>query len=195
MKLLNFALLVSVTHASLTWFSYTCPTSFSTISSFDATSYLGRWYEVSSDSWNIFQLNGQCITATYSSMDDGDVKVVNRGWFWWFFFSYYSIEGKARALSNGNGELAVDFNIFNDDRLSGASNYNILSTDYTSYALVYACSVGALGIDQYVWILSRSTTMSDSTLTALKSVLSAQVPDYDQSLLGTTTQDGTCTYE
>ena len=149
-----------------------------------------------SDKNIIFQLNGHCITATYAAMDDGDVKVTNRGWFWWFFFSYYSLDGKARANSNGNGELAVEFNIFNDDRLSGDPNYYILATDYTSYSLVYSCSVGWLGIDEWVWMLGRDTTMSDSTKTALKSVLGTQVSSYDYSNnLEDSIQGGTCVYE
>ena len=149
-----------------------------------------------SDKNIIFQLNGHCITATYAAMDDGDVKVTNRGWFWWFFFSYYALEGKARASSSGNGQLAVDFNIFNDDRLSEEGTYNILATDYTSYTLVYSCNVKWLGIEEWVWMMGRDTTLSDSTKTALKSILGTQVPSYDYAtFLEDSIQGGTCVHE
>ena len=129
-------------------------------------------------------------------MDDGDVKVVNRGWFWWFFFSYYSLEGKARAASNGNGELAVNFSIFSDERLSGDPNYKILSTDYSTYTLIYSCSSGWLGINEYVWMLGRNPTMDDSTKTQLKGVLGEQVPNYDfLTYLEDTVQGDNCIYE
>ena len=66
-----------------------CPTDFTTVQSFSAAPYMGTWYEQKAD----FFFSGPCTTATYTLKDNGDVEVKNRGWFWWFFFSYFSLTG------------------------------------------------------------------------------------------------------
>jgi apolipoprotein D and lipocalin family protein len=43
---------------------------------FDVPAYLGVWYEVQRYD-QIFQRNGDCITATYNLRDDGTVQVIN----------------------------------------------------------------------------------------------------------------------
>jgi apolipoprotein D and lipocalin family protein len=48
------------------------------ISGFDASRYMGRWYEVARLP-NRFEKNLEQITATYALQDDGSVQVVNRG--------------------------------------------------------------------------------------------------------------------
>ena len=153
MNLIQFALLIGATHATLTLFSYSCPTGVSSQSSFDQNSYLGIWYEVQSDSWDFLGLRGKCYRANYTALDDGDIQVVYRAE--WSATSNWKVEGKARAASGGSGDLAVNFNPFSDAALAGDSSYHILSTDYSSYALVYECIVGFLGIEQYVYFFSR----------------------------------------
>ncbi len=44
--------------------------------SFDSTLYLGKWYEIARHKSTPFQ-KGDCTTADYSKLDNGNIKVVN----------------------------------------------------------------------------------------------------------------------
>ena len=105
---------------------------------FDANAYLGRWYTIARDKYSDFEWFGQCETATYSHQDNGDIKVVNRGWFWWAFFNYTSVTGNANCPDNGP-RCHVDFSGQASKR-TGPANYNVITTDYKTYSLVYSCS-------------------------------------------------------
>ena len=46
------------------------------IPSFLVAEYTGRWYEYA-NTWNVFDIGGTCIRATYTDMGDGSVGVFN----------------------------------------------------------------------------------------------------------------------
>jgi len=49
-----------------------------TVDELEISKYLGNWYQIYGSPTNvIFQGYGECITAQYGMMDDGDVSVVN----------------------------------------------------------------------------------------------------------------------
>lgn len=53
-------------------------TSFETVPELDVNKYLGRWYQVYGAPTNaLFQGYGECITADYGLMDNGQVSVLN----------------------------------------------------------------------------------------------------------------------
>ena len=64
---------------------------------FNPQLYTGRWYEIRRDKWTIYEIMGTCVTADYSDAGTGYIKVANRGWYWWLFFSYFKIEGWAKT--------------------------------------------------------------------------------------------------
>ena len=49
---------------------------FSGVSSFDVSRYTGTWYEYS-NVFEVFQVGGVCVRATYTDNGDGSVKVFN----------------------------------------------------------------------------------------------------------------------
>ena len=99
---------------------------------FNPSQYTGRWYDVSSD----FRLSAPCTTGTYLTKMNGNIEVKNRGYFWWFFFSYYSNMGEAAC--NTDGKCWVSFSS-SGAKKEGVPNYNILYTDYDNVSLVYSC--------------------------------------------------------
>lgn len=46
------------------------------VENFDVSRYLGKWYEIERYE-QVFQRNGECVTAKYSLNDDGSVRVEN----------------------------------------------------------------------------------------------------------------------
>ncbi len=122
----------------------------STVEVFDLERYTGLWYEIARFD-NRFERGLECVTAEYTLNDGGKSEVVNRG---------YNAEreewqqsrGKARRTDN-EGQLQVSFFLW------FYSDYNILelSDDY-SWALVGSSK------PDYLWILSRTPVLDDSTL-------------------------------
>ena len=77
----------------------------------------------------------------------------------------------------------------------------MVSTDYTSYAIVYSCSgffAGALNVE-FAWVLSRQAYVPGST-EALAfqdktyAIIKQELPDFDLNAMVVTQQGGDCVY-
>ena len=107
------------------------------VTSFQTSLYLGDWYAAYANP-TLFQSElTACSRARYSLNDDGTVGVFNSGQSAWGV--YEEICGFAVQPDSDKGALAVQF--FNDRAPENPDpNYNILATDYVSYATVYSCT-------------------------------------------------------
>ena len=151
-------------------------------SSFDITQYVGTWYEIARDK-NIPFEYGDCTQARYAALSGDKISVHN------------SLENpntgsvdSAYATAKCDGaHCHVKFFLF----YSG--DYRVVSTDYTSYAVVYSCTNFLISKSEAVWILSRTETLSDAALTAAQDIITSQT-DYSLDNLYYTVQGGSCVY-
>ena len=138
---------------------------YKTVQNLDLDRYKGRWYEVYRDKEIPFEWTTTCVTATYTISDaaNGTIDLKNRGWFWWFFFSYFSVNGKGKCFGS-EGRCIIDFSP--NPNFSVTPHYEVLYTDYTKYSFIYSCRETwfGLGIQEFIWILSREKTIPDSDL-------------------------------
>lgn len=123
------------------------------IKDFDVNRYLGNWYEIARFNHS-FESGMEYTKARYTLRDDGKIEVVNTG------IKNSKLKkavGRAK-LTRTPGLLKVSFfgPFYADYRIL------MLSDDYT-YALV-----GSKG-DNYLWILSRTPTLSEAKLAKLLS--------------------------
>lgn len=143
------------------------PINTNTVSSLDLKRYMGRWYEIARYDHS-FERNLDECEAFYSLLPDGKISVVNTG-----VNSktgkHKSSYGKAKA-GRKVGQLRVSFFwIFYSD-------YNILALgDNYDWALVGSSS------PKYLWILSRTPHLSDTTLAHIIKI--AEYRGYDTSKL------------
>jgi apolipoprotein D and lipocalin family protein len=131
-----------------------------TVKKVDLEQYTGTWYEIARFE-HFFEKGCKNVTATYELKNDGDVRVINR---------CTMIEnnekkvatGVAYPIDNTNSKLKVSFfRPFYGD-------YWILDLDENyKYALVGSPS------REYLWILSRTKTISDKT----KNSILKKLPD------------------
>lgn len=151
---------------------------------FDASQYAGKWYEIERESKFIQEKNGECVTAEYTLNDDGSIKVFNS------MFNTKKNErenAEARATCEG-AKCVVKFNPL------AKGDYRVVSTDYTTYSIVYSCQ-GFLGIKvENLWLLSREQTLEQEAYDNAKSIMAAQLPKYKQERQYKTKQGGDCTY-
>jgi len=124
------------------------------ISDFDISHYLGRWYEVGRFDHRFER--GLCkVTADYTQNADGTIKVVNTGFDSWLD-KQKQIAGKAK-LTITPGLLRVSFFWF------FYSDYRVLALgDNYEWALV-----GGGRSLNYLWILSRTPELPDSTVATI----------------------------
>ncbi|GGD42911.1 membrane protein [Malaciobacter pacificus] len=129
-----------------------------TTKSVDINKYLGKWYEVARYE-HFFEKGCKNVTATYSLREDGDINVINRctkiktG-------EKTQANGIAYATNDENTKLKVSF--FRP--FWGDYWVLMLDEDY-KYAVVGTPS------REYLWILSRSSTISEELKTEILSKL------------------------
>merc|ERR1712038_101245 len=145
-----------------------CPPKPPTMKPFDATEYLGNWYQISGLPAFFQPAGTSCVRATYGAKDDGTVSVRNvavkpDG------ETFTQICGYAETPNPEEpGALLVHF------PFAPSGDYWLLDTDYENYASVYACQ-DILGLIkfEFAWILVRdpsnvSAEMMNKALDAYK---------------------------
>lgn len=138
-----------------------CPPPPETVASVDIDRYTGLWYQVAG--YPFFATNNLVgITAEYTVLDNGNVRVLNRGFVGDFDGPVDTIVGEARAVdTNTNARLAVRF----PEILGGIfeGEYWIIRLDDVdySYAVVSDSRRNTL------FILSRSPVLDAAVFDAL----------------------------
>ena len=121
------------------------------VTGFDSEKYLGTWYEVARLDHS-FERGLSHVSATYTRGEDGKITVLNQG----YKASSQKTKaatGKAKfAADNTTGHLKVSFfGPFYGD-------YIIFDLDKTNYSRAYVSG----GKDNYLWLLSRTPTITQS---------------------------------
>ena len=116
------------------------------VKDFDLDRYLGRWYEIARIT-HFFEKGLVDVTADYSYAARG-IKVLNSG--------IQSKPGGRLKLAVGKAKVAAPARLRVSFFLWFYSDYNVLDTDYETYALVGG------GKSDYLWILSRSKQLDDA---------------------------------
>lgn len=141
-----------------------CPNPYPAVQqNFDIARYMGKWYEYVRfpNVQEGYSVNSRCVNANYTLNADGTVGVVNRAlnprmYFGIecprLFFKQRELAGVATIPDNNNAaRLRVQFNPRAAPGDLGGM-YDVLETDYVSYAVVYSCDENAT---ENMWILTR----------------------------------------
>ncbi len=142
--------------------SPTPPPGVTVVSNFDAQHFLGTWYEIARLDHR-FERGLEKVTAHYSSMDDGGIQVVNRGYnpdreMWQ--------QSVGKAYFTGDPHRAAMKISFIGPFYGG---YNVIALD-REYRHALIC-----GPDRsYLWILSRTPTLSPEMKQQMLDVASLQ---------------------
>ncbi|XP_037086196.1 apolipoprotein D-like [Pollicipes pollicipes] len=146
-SLLLFASVVAVSLAK-------CP-DLKSLDEFDATQYTGQWYEISRYPL-IGELGETCVQTNYTLKEDGTIRLENRG-----KKPDGSIDSIMATATVKDPAHPASLSVVFDEGFRGS--YNVIRTDYTQSALVYACD-SLLGFNvEYAWILSRTAELDQST--------------------------------
>ena len=125
-----------------------------TVAFVDIQQYMGTWYEIAK--YPVFFERGLVgVTAEYTLLEDGTVRVVNRGFRGNFDGPESSIEGKATVADPvTSAKLTVQF---------GPVPLGFLGPNYWIIALGenYEYAVVSDGCRNTLWILSRTPQMDD----------------------------------
>lgn len=128
----------------------TMPEGATVVKPFDKKQFLGKWFEIARMDYR-FEKNLINVMAIYSLKDDGNIRVVNKG-FDTVKKKWKMVKGKAK-FRNASDEGALKVSFFGPFY----SGYNVLAVDddYT-YALIAGDDLDLL------WILSRSKEIPES---------------------------------
>ena len=166
------------------------------VNNFDASKYVGLWYEQYRDKQTPFQ-SGECTTAEYSLNDDGSIKVVNSeiqpG-----KSERTSVTGKAICDNSPIKEAKCKVNFgpeFLEKFKFALGDYWVFDTDYENFSIVYACReiVGAFHYE-FVWILTREAEASEEQLEEYYGKAVNDLGYRNEDIRRKTIQGGTCPY-
>lgn len=126
------------------------------VQSLDVERYMGTWYEIARLP-NSFEEGLICVTATYSLLDNGKIRVINKGRNQENPEEIETAKGKAKFADKSTpGKLKVTF------FWPFYGKYWIIELDEDyKYALVGSPS------REYLWILSRTKQLPESTVKKL----------------------------
>lgn len=141
-----------------------------TVKNLELERYMGQWYEIARFQHS-FEKDLVGVTATYQLRKDGKIDVLNAGYKNTLAGKYKSAKGIAKIPNPDEpGKLKVSFFLF------FYAEYNILVLDNNyQYALIGSST------PDYLWILSRTPKMDESTYKQL--VQEAAKRGYDTSKL------------
>lgn len=144
-----------------------------TVEFVDVERYMGKWYEIAK--YPVIFENGLVgVTAEYTLLDDGTVRVVNGGFRGDFNGAMSRIEGNATvADKETNAKLTVQFGPF-PLSLFGSNYWIIALGENYEYAVV---SDGCRGT---LWILSRTPKMDAEVYDGIVSWLAESGFDTDR---------------
>lgn len=168
MRLWTFAVAAAATCLLVACRSPTPPKDVTVVDNFDAKRYLGTWYEIARLD-NRFEKGLEQVTANYSLKDNGDIRVLNRGYDprrqrW------KESEGVARFTGSPT-RAALKVSFFGP--FWGGYNVIALDEDY-QHALV--CGPNR----SWLWILSRSPELDAKTRDTLVQEAAKQGFDINQ---------------
>jgi len=127
------------------------PDKVSPVSNFELDRYLGTWYEIARLDHS-FERGLEQVTANYSLRDDGGVRVLNRGYAT-ETGTWDDAEGKAYFVEdNTTGYLKVSF--FGPFY----GSYVVFELDQANYQYAFISGPDT----SYLWLLSRTPTISDA---------------------------------
>lgn len=144
------------------------PRNVTPVQTFDITKYLGKWYEVARLDHS-FERGLERVSAEYTLLDDGRIRVVNRGYSpqkneWQEAVGKAYLAGEA-----GEGYLKVSF--FGPFY----SSYVVFDLDEQHYQYAYVS-----GPDHsYLWLLARTPEVEDDVLADFVETANAKGFDTD----------------
>lgn len=142
-----------------------------TVKALNINKYMGKWYEIARFDHS-FERHLVGVTAEYSLLPNGRVRVINSGYKNNFKGTFKEIKGKAK-IPNPNDPAKLKVSFF----LWFYSDYYVMELDelHYKYALVGSKS------DKFLWILSRTPSLPEKTLNYL--LERAKTRGYDTSRL------------
>lgn len=131
------------------------PEGIAPVQNFEKSRYLGTWYEIARLDHS-FERGLERITATYTVREDGGIDVLNRG--------FHVDDG---VWNEANGKA-----YFVDSEEVGHLKVSFFGPFYASYVIMaldpdYQWALVTGPNRDYFWILSRTPSLSDETLSML----------------------------
>ena len=129
------------------------PENVTPVTGFELLRYLGKWYEIARLDHS-FERGLERVSATYSLREDGGVRVINRG---------YSTQKREWQQAEGKA-------YFVDDERQGYLKVSFFGPFYGAYVIFkldsedYRYAFVAGPNKSYLWLLSRTPTVSDALL-------------------------------
>eukprot|EP00347_Sterkiella_histriomuscorum_P022798 403337119 len=114
-----------------------CP-DYQLMENFDATRYVGKWYEIYRDKDTTFEAGTNCCVVNYGLIGEGKVSVYNR--------AIYDDSGEVNSIRGIATCKGSNCKVKFDPFYIPPGPYFVVDTDYSNYAVVYSCTNYLFGL-------------------------------------------------
>ncbi|XP_055918021.1 apolipoprotein D-like [Eupeodes corollae] len=136
---------------------------------FQLADYMGVWYEYEKYPF-VFEIGKKCMYAIYNKTSEDSISVVNTA-INRITGNPSNTTGTAKVIASG--QLSVSFPKSKSAN-STKVNYEVLETDYETYAVVYSCSsVMRMAHTKVIWVLTRDQNPAASVIEKAEAVIDA----------------------
>ena len=158
------------------------------LQNFNATAYMGTWYEQQHVKGQFFQPDDSgCVQAIYSGLNTDNGKFTVSNTLQDAKFGARSGVTGTGICSDKTGHCKVGFY----GPMPMTPNYLIVDTDYKSYSVVYSCG----WFSNSLWLITREPVVSQQLYDRMVNVTKAQLPTFDWSTMAPRDYQGSkCSY-
>ncbi|XP_076039897.1 crustacyanin-A2 subunit-like [Oratosquilla oratoria] len=134
------------------------------MANFDITKYVGTWFEIQAKP-SIFQPIETCLASVYSLQGSKALKVSSQG---------RKHSGEPASTSSTLNQKSPNTGDFSTDFVAGFTvPYQVLDTDYQTYACVHSCLSVFTITNEFNFVYSRQRTLDSKNLQHCQKVFRA----------------------
>ncbi|CAL4215700.1 unnamed protein product [Meganyctiphanes norvegica] len=148
-------------------------------SNFETSKYMGVWYEIQAMP-SFFWTIKSCTKANYNQTSPEVVEIESKGF----------DEAGDNATSSSKMTISKESTarMLTEFMQGITPPYQVLDTDYTSYACIHSCLAFGPIKNEFVWVYSRERTLEEAKVSKCRTIFS-QYESVDIQALTNTPQD------